>query len=53
MTRLYQIMGVPALAVDGRYVTTSRSLEGNIAVANALIAKVREQRALAKSAAGK
>ncbi|TAK91447.1 MAG: thiol:disulfide interchange protein DsbA/DsbL [Burkholderiaceae bacterium] len=51
MTRLYQIMGVPTLAVDGRYITSAHSLEGNITVANALITKVREQRAPVKPAA--
>ncbi|MBZ9539902.1 thiol:disulfide interchange protein DsbA/DsbL [Modicisalibacter tunisiensis] len=45
--RGYQIMGVPALIVDGHYVVTPQSagsLENMPRVADALIDKVREQR---------
>lgn len=45
--RDYELMGVPALVVDGRYVITpssAGSLENMPQVANALIEKVREDR---------
>lgn len=48
MTRQYQLTGVPAIVVDGKYLTSTKmggTAENTIAILNKLIEKVRQEKA--------
>lgn len=45
LAQAYKIGGVPALAVDGRFLVTANSFEDQLAVADKLIARVRSEKA--------
>ncbi|MBS1190602.1 MAG: oxidoreductase [Rhodocyclaceae bacterium] len=45
MTQLYRVRGVPALAVDGKYLVTGKDFNDTLAIADKLIAKARAEKA--------
>lgn len=45
MTRSYGISGVPALAIDGKYLVAGKDFNDQLAIADKLIAKVRSENA--------
>jgi protein dithiol oxidoreductase (disulfide-forming) len=44
MTQAYKIQGVPALAIDGKYLVSGVAFNQQLAIADALIAKVRKEK---------
>ncbi|MBS1159493.1 MAG: thiol:disulfide interchange protein DsbA/DsbL [Proteobacteria bacterium] len=44
MTQAYKIQGVPALAIDGKYVVGGRDFNEALAIADKLVAKVRAEK---------
>jgi len=44
MTQSYKIQGVPALAIDGKYLVSGLSFNEQLAIADQLIAKVRKEK---------
>lgn len=48
MSAAYQLTGVPALVVDGKYIALGNSFDGMIAIVDQLIERAREERAAAR-----
>ncbi|MBP6095826.1 MAG: thiol:disulfide interchange protein DsbA/DsbL [Methyloversatilis sp.] len=48
MSAAYQLTGVPALVVDGKYIALGNSFDGMIAIVDQLIERAREERTAAR-----